>query len=149
MNATNTDTMTRPSCPECGSHDISEIASTRVEYSIVAIDEGRPETGGGWTAADGEFGGFICRICFHRSDEIADFVAPDPDFEPQYEWWRHGGWLVLGVRHKNGGVGCVSRNYPDRKWRIVCDSRGDEHTYKNRDEAARAEYALTLAGVIE
>jgi hypothetical protein len=149
MSGTNTHTMTRPTCPECGGHEIAEMASTRVEYPVTAIGGGQPETGPGKSATDGEFDGFGCRVCFYESNEIADFVAPDPDFEPGYESWRHGGWYVLGVRHKNGGVGCVSRNYPDRKWRIVCDSRGEEHIYKSRDEAARAEYALTVAGVIE
>jgi hypothetical protein len=149
MNASDTQTTTRPTCPGCGSHEIAEVASTRVEYPVLAIGGGAPETGPGKTAADGEFDGFQCRICFYESNEIADFVAPDPDFQPDYEAWRHGGWYVFGVRHKNGGVGCVSRNYPDRKWRIVGDSRERDHAYKNRDEAARAEYALTLAGVIE
>jgi hypothetical protein len=149
MNGTQIDTTTTPTCPECGSHDTVEMASTRVEYPVDAIGAGQPKTGPGKTAADGQFDGFQCRVCFYESNEIADFVAPDPDFEPEYESWRHGGWYVDGVRHKNGGTGCVSRNYPDRKWRIVCDSRDGDHTYKNRDEAARAEYALTLAGVIE
>jgi hypothetical protein len=149
MNATNTGTMTRPTCPECGSHEIAEMVSTRVEYRVIAVGGGQPQTAPGRTAADGEFDGFGCRVCFYESNEIGDFVAPDRDFEPGYEPWRHGGWYVLGVRHKNGGVGCVSRNFPDHKWRIVCDSRAGEHTYRSRDEAARAEYALTLAGVIE
>ncbi len=148
MNA-NADTTTRPTCPECGSHEIAEMASTRVEYPVTGIGDGLAQTTAGRTAADGDFDGFGCGECFYESNEIGDFVAPDPDFEPGYELWRHGGWYVHGIRHKNGGVGCVSRNYPDRKWRIVCDSRDGEHTYRNRDEAARAEYALTLAGVIE
>lgn len=143
------DTPVRATCPECGGHEIAEMASTRVEYPVAGIVAGRPETMPGRTAADGDFDGFECRVCFHESAEIGDFVAPDPDFEPVYERWRHGGWYVLGVRHKNGGIGCVSRNYPDRRWRIVCDSRDRDHTYGSRDEAARAEYALTEAGVIE
>ncbi len=40
------------------------------------------------------------------------------------------------------GCGCVSRNYPDRKWRIACDPRPGDHTYKTRDEAAAAELEL-------
>lgn len=147
MNAID-ETKTRPTCPECGRHEIAEMASTRVEYPIASIGDGQPETGLGKTAA-GDFDGFQCRVCFFESNEIADFVAPDPDFEPAYTSWRHGGWYVHGVSHRNGGIGCVSRNYPDRKWRIVCDSRDGEHTYRSRDEAARAEYALTEAGVIE
>jgi hypothetical protein len=149
MQMIDSDTMTKPTCPECGGHQIAEMASTRVEYRVAGIAGGEPETMPGRTVRDGEFDGFECRVCFYESNEIADFVAPDPDFEPEYEPWRHGGWYVFGVRHKNGGTGCVSRNFPDRKWRIVCDSRGGDHTYKNRDEAARAEYALTRAGVIE
>ena len=67
-----------------------------------------------------------------------------------YSRWRHGGWYVCGVRYASGASGCVSRNYPDRKWRIICDRRrrGDigepgDYTYPSRDEAARAEYALS------
>jgi hypothetical protein len=62
-----------------------------------------------------------------------------------YNRWRHGGWYVSNVRYPSGAVGCVSRNYPDRKWRIVCDPRGfaDAPTFKSRDDAARAEWALT------
>lgn len=62
-----------------------------------------------------------------------------------YERWRHGGWYVSEVRYPSGAVGCVSRNYPDRKWRIACDYRPNAYerfTYSSRDEAARAEYAL-------
>jgi hypothetical protein len=62
-----------------------------------------------------------------------------------YSRWRHGSWYVHGVRHPNGGVGCVSRNYPDRKWRIVCDPRPFEQrpTFKTREQAAVAEWHLT------
>jgi hypothetical protein len=63
-----------------------------------------------------------------------------------YERWRHGGWYVTSVRHPSGAVGCVSRNYPDKKWRIVCDPRGDAHTYPSRDAAADAEAALIAEG---
>lgn len=54
-----------------------------------------------------------------------------------YEKWRHGGWYVLNVHYPNGAVGCVSRNYSDKKWRVVCQ----EHlgTFATRDDAARAE----------
>jgi len=61
-----------------------------------------------------------------------------------YSPWRHGGWYVDNVRYPSGAVGCVSRNYPDKKWRIVCDPRGDEApTFTNRDAAAAAELELT------
>ncbi len=140
---------TMPTCPECGGHEIAEMVSSWVEYPVSGIGAGQAETMPGRSASDGEFEGFSCRSCFLESNEIGDFVAPDPDFKPKYSPWRHGGWYVDGVRHENGGIGCVSRNYPDRRWRIVCDSRDGDHTYESRDEASRAEYALTLAGVIQ
>jgi hypothetical protein len=61
-----------------------------------------------------------------------------------YSPWRHGGWYVHDVRYPNGACGCVSRNYEDRKWRIVCDPRpfDERPTFKTRDEAARAEWDL-------
>lgn len=61
-----------------------------------------------------------------------------------YETWRHGGWYVFDVRYPSGAVGCVSRNYPDRKWRIACDPRPFDTapTFKSRDDAARAEWEL-------
>jgi hypothetical protein len=62
-----------------------------------------------------------------------------------YDRWRHGGWYVNEVRYPSGAVGCVSRNYPDRKWRIVCDRRPNAHdlyTYPSRQAAAEAEYVL-------
>lgn len=66
------------------------------------------------------------------------------DWEPSYATWRHGGWYVENVVYPSGAVGCVSRNYPDGKWRIVCAGQ-DEITYRSRDEAARAERLLALA----
>lgn len=61
-----------------------------------------------------------------------------------YSPYRHGGWYVLNVRYPSGAVGCVSRNYADRKWRIVCDPRpfDEQPTFKSRDDAARAEFVL-------
>jgi len=68
---------------------------------------------------------------------------------PRYESWRHGGWYVCNVRYPSGAVGCVSRNYADKKWRIACDSRPgsypggpNDFTYPNRDAAAQAERRL-------
>lgn len=72
------------------------------------------------------------------------------DWTPNYTPWRHGGWYT-NARYPSGACGCVSRNYPDGKWRIVCDSRPDayeKHTYPNRDAAARAERDLIAAGVL-
>ena len=64
-----------------------------------------------------------------------------------YSRWRHGGWYVHNVRYPSGAIGCVSRNYPDRKWRIVCDERPFEQrpTFKSRDEAAAAELEIVKA----
>ena len=65
----------------------------------------------------------------------------------RYERWRHGGWYVHGVRYPNGACGCVSRNYEDYKWRIVCDPRPFEQrpTFETRDEAAEAELLLAAS----
>ena len=73
-------------------------------------------------------------------------VPADGVFE--YSAWRHGGWYVHNVRYPSDAVGCVSRNYPDRKWRIVCDPRpfDEQPTFPNRDAAARGELAL-VAGL--
>jgi hypothetical protein len=61
-----------------------------------------------------------------------------------YSKWRHGGWYVHGVTYRSGAVGCVSRNYLDGKWRIVCHPAplADQPTFKSRDDAAAAEYIL-------
>lgn len=65
------------------------------------------------------------------------------NFEP----WRHGGWYVTDVIYPSGACGCVSRNYSDRKWRIVDDSRAypgspTDRTFPNRGAAADAEAIL-------
>ncbi len=65
------------------------------------------------------------------------------DWEPSYEYWRHGGWYVTNIRYPKGGCGCVSSNYPDKKWRIVC-GRPYAETFKSRDAAARAEREIVL-----
>jgi hypothetical protein len=64
------------------------------------------------------------------------------EFKPSYEPWRHGGWYVTNVQYPTGAIGCVSRNYPDKKWRIVCDNREGDHTYPDRDTAAHAEHMI-------
>jgi len=63
---------------------------------------------------------------------------------PEYAPWRHGGSYVTNVGYISGHSGCVSRNFPDRKWRIVCDPRPFEQqpTFRTRDEAAHAERAI-------
>lgn len=61
-----------------------------------------------------------------------------------YTRWRHGGWYVQNVRYPSGAIGCVSRNFEDGKWRIVCHPLpfDQQPTFKTRDDAARAEYVL-------
>ncbi|WP_131815885.1 MULTISPECIES: hypothetical protein [Pseudomonas] len=69
-------------------------------------------------------------------------------WQPVYSPWRQGGWYVSNLRYPGGSCGCVSNNFPDKQWRIVCDSRrkelGEEgdFTYPTRDAAARAEREL-------
>ncbi|AGL46195.1 MULTISPECIES: hypothetical protein [Pseudomonas] len=72
----------------------------------------------------------------------------DQSWTPFYSKWRHGGWYVSNLRYPSGACGCVSNNYPDGKWRIVCDRRrtdlgkeGD-FIFETRDGAARAEFDL-------
>lgn len=62
---------------------------------------------------------------------------------PTYARWRHGGWYVTNVRYPSGACGCVSNNYDDRQWRIVCWGH-HEVTFPSRDAAAKAEYAYVL-----
>lgn len=52
--------------------------------------------------------------------------------------------MEAGTCILSGAVACVSRNYPDGKWRIVCDERDGDHTYADRDAAARAEQVLAI-----
>jgi len=77
-----------------------------------------------------------------RARSVSDTAAP-LDYSP----WRHGGWYVGAVRYPDGACGCVSRNYVDKKWRIVCHPLPHEQapTFPNRDAAARAEQAIALA----
>jgi hypothetical protein len=76
-------------------------------------------------------------------------MASIPDWHPEYEPWRHGGWYVTNICYPSGAVGCVSRNYPDRKWRIVDQNHvpgsPEDVTYKSRDEAAYAERQISMA----
>ena len=61
--------------------------------------------------------------------------------------WRHGGWYVDNVRYADGACGCVSRNYTDGKWRVVCDPRPFDQrpTYSSRNAAALAEWHMAQA----
>lgn len=79
----------------------------------------------------------------------AQASAPqDQNWTPAYSSWRHGGWYVYNLRYPNGACGCVSNNYPDGKWRVVCDKRrgslGQEgdFTFPTRDATAHAEYEI-------
>lgn len=71
------------------------------------------------------------------------------DWRPAYSAWRHGGWYVTNIRYASGAAGCVSRNYPDGKWRIVCDRRSPQPAYASRNAAAFAERELALAGITQ
>ncbi len=68
------------------------------------------------------------------------------EWSPQLSSWRHGGYYVSNVRYTSGAVGCVSNNYPDSQWRIVCDTAGEseQKTYVSAVWAALAERALVL-----
>lgn len=85
--------------------------------------------------------------CTEAQAQAAAHRVTDPNAPLDYSPWRHGGWYVGAVRYPSGACGCVSRNYPDKKWRIACDERPFETapTFPNRDAAARAEQALALA----
>lgn len=69
-------------------------------------------------------------------------------WQPLFSKWRHGGWYISNIVWPEGGCGCVSRNYEDGKWRIVCDPRRNDlgapgdFTYASRTQAAMAERAL-------
>lgn len=80
-----------------------------------------------------------CQIC-RKPIQTKPFAEWIPEFAP----WRHGGWYVTNLHYPSGAVGCVSRNYPDKKWRIACDPRPFEQqpTFRTRGDAARGERAL-------
>jgi hypothetical protein len=62
-------------------------------------------------------------------------------WKPEFEPWRQGTWLVKDVDFPDGTRACVSSDYPDGKWRIICDESFTP--YPTRDAAARG--ARTLA----
>lgn len=91
---------------------------------------------------------------YRLNDKPPGFLPPEganSDWAPQYDRWRHGGWYVVNVIYPGGAWGCVSNNYPDKKWRIVGDERrielgeAGDFTFRSRDAAARAERALANA----
>jgi hypothetical protein len=71
-------------------------------------------------------------------------ATPIPPTSFVYSRWRHGGWYVENIKWPNGGWGCVSRSYEDRKWRIACDPRPTHlrPTFRTRDAAALGEWHL-------
>lgn len=83
-----------------------------------------------------------------RQFNVTDALDESENWEPAYTKWRHGGWYVRNVQYPSGGCGCVSNNYEDGAWRIVCDGRRQalgqpgDFAFKTRDEAARAERVL-------
>jgi hypothetical protein len=71
------------------------------------------------------------------------------DWQPSYSSWRHGGWYVHGITYPNGGCGCVSNNYADKKWRIVCEggkyaTLEEFPSYPTREAAAFAERQIAI-----
>lgn len=82
---------------------------------------------------------------------IASGTGNKQEWTPVYSRWRHSGWYVNNVRYPGGACGCVSNNYPDKQWRIACDSRRNDlggpgdYTFPSRDAAARAERNLVNA----
>ena len=82
--------------------------------------------------------------CTSQSGTCPACPQSTPPESFRYESWRHGGWYVHEVHYPSGAIGCVSRNFADKQWRIVCDPRpfATAPTFKNRDEAARAEWHL-------
>lgn len=83
-----------------------------------------------------------------RQFNVTDALDESANWVPAYTQWRHGGWYVRNVQYPSGGCGCVSNNYDDGAWRIVCDGRRQalgepgDFVFKTRDEAARAEREL-------
>lgn len=88
--------------------------------------------------------GWITSTVFNLSDAL----ATDEGWKPTYSDWRHGGSYVTNVKDPNGSIGCVSDQYADGKWRIVCDPRRDglnepgDFTFASRDAAARGQRGL-------
>lgn len=90
-----------------------------------------------------------------RDERVARVREQFEEWEPMFSPWRHGGWYVDNVRYASGAVGCVTNKACgpdgvfDGKWRIACDERAGDHTYRTRDDAARAERLIALASHFE
>lgn len=89
------------------------------------------------------------QITQHEIDASSALEDASENWNPMFSKWRHGGWYAHAVRYPQGSIGCVSNNYPDKAWRVVCDDRrtgalgeAGDFTYPTRIAAARAEYAL-------
>jgi len=115
------------------------------EICRVPIDVIDNAPGNGDTTLDIELEHLMIKL---RKTSLASF-DPSADWKSGYNPWRHGGWYT-DVVYPSRACGCVSKNYPDKKWKIVCDRRrannepgelGD-FTYPTRDAAARAEFSL-------
>lgn len=138
-----------------------QLWSTDFGYRITAVESWREDGSKLVRFVQGENGGSVSLLEFRvlfapDSDRIinagifdfSDALAERADWEPMFSKWRHGGWYVSNIVWPEGGCGCVSRNYEDGKWRIVCDPRRAElgapgdYTYASRIEAAMAERAL-------
>lgn len=88
---------------------------------------------------------YLAMVNNHKRTGFSPTPTIPSNWNPNYSKWRHGGWYVTNVLYPNGACGCVSNNYPDKRWRVVCDTRSelgasDDITFKSRDAAARAEY---------
>ena len=120
------------------------IGNDNINYFLRDDEPGRP-----WcleiTREDGTYdshdGVTLARLHDLLRESMARVIAATPATF-LYSPWRDGGWYVNNVRYPSGAAGCVSRNYPDKKWRIVCDKRETQPTFKTRDAAAAAEFAL-------
>jgi hypothetical protein len=66
------------------------------------------------------------------------------NFVADYQKWRHGGWYNHAATYPNGATGCVSNNYPDKRWRIQCWNL-EQLAFSTRDDAAKAEALFAYA----
>lgn len=72
----------------------------------------------------------------------------DTNWEPDFHR-RRSEWLVLNLVYPAGGIGAVSRSYPDGRWRIVAEADAGPvlhgvRTFRTRTAAALAERELVL-----
>jgi hypothetical protein len=72
----------RPTCPECGGHDVREVARIEAYYYIGLIEPGEDgdldkASCDYWDSAygdDGEFVSYECRGCGHEAGRLGEFV---------------------------------------------------------------------------